>query len=69
MDLISSIDFHRKDCLEVDIFAKFMDNSFDYLDLVFYLYTRDLAQKILKIDLSNLKEESLRCIFHRFVYT
>lgn len=45
------------------MFCKFMDGIFNHCELVFYLYTRSLVEKELKIDLSNLHKDSLRSSF------
>lgn len=39
-DLVCSLEHHRKDILEADLFANFLAQKYDTRDLVFYLYTR-----------------------------
>lgn len=39
-DLVCSLEFHRKDMTEADLFANFLTQKYDTRDLVFYLYTR-----------------------------
>lgn len=44
-DLIWSLEYHRKEIIEADLFAKFLSRKYDTRDLVFYLYTRCLLEK------------------------
>ena len=60
VDLVSSIEFHRKQCLEADIFSKFMEETFDNKDLIFFLYIRSLIEKELDIHFADLKEQNLK---------
>ena len=63
IDLVASIEYHRKECLEADIFCKFMEETFDNKDLIFYLYIRSLIEKELDLHLNDLKEQNLKSIF------
>lgn len=51
-DLVCSLEFHRKDMTEADLFANFLTQKYDTRDLVFYLYTRCLLEKELGIKFS-----------------
>ena len=37
-DLVSSVEYHKENSLEVDLFSKFLTMSYDTKDLVFFLY-------------------------------
>lgn len=63
IDLVASIEYHRKQCLEADIFSKFMDETFDNKDLIFFLYIRSLIEKELDLHFNDLKEQNLKSIF------
>lgn len=58
--MVSTIEFHKKQCLEADIFCKFMEETFDNKDLVFYLYIRSIIEKELEVRFTDLKEENLK---------
>lgn len=52
-DLICSLEYHRKDMVESDLFANFLSRKYDTRDLVFYLYTRCLLEKELGVKFSS----------------
>ncbi len=60
IDLVASIEHHRKQCLEADIFCKFMEETFDQKDLIFFLYIRSLVEKELDLRFNDLKEQNLK---------
>lgn len=51
-DLICSIEYHRKNWTEADLFANFLSQKYDTRDLVFFLYTRCLLEKEIGIKFS-----------------
>lgn len=51
-DLVSSLEYHRKEMTEADLFANFLTQKYDTRDLVFFLYTRCLLEKELGIKFS-----------------
>lgn len=51
-DLVSSLEYHRKEMIEADLFANFLTQKYDTRDLVFFLYTRCLLEKELDIKFS-----------------
>lgn len=59
---MASIEWHKKECLEVEVFSKFLDNTFDTNDLMFFLYLRSLIEKELELSFTNLKEQNLSTV-------
>ena len=51
-DLISSIDYHKRNSTEAGLFASFLSQKYDTRDLVFFLYTRCLLEKELGVKFS-----------------
>lgn len=49
-DLVYSVDKLRNETLEVGIFARFLDETYDVDDLLFFLYVRSVIQKELNIN-------------------
>jgi hypothetical protein len=49
---LSSVEFHRPNSLEADLFSKFVTEEYDDKDLVFFLYLRCLLERELKIKFS-----------------
>jgi len=39
-DLLSSVEYHKKDITEANLFSKFLAEKYDTRDLVFFLYVR-----------------------------
>ena len=58
--MVASIEYHRKQCLEADVFCKFMEETFDNKDLIFFLYIRSLIEKELDLHFNDLKEQNLK---------
>jgi hypothetical protein len=48
-DLLYNLDRFRKDYLEVEIFARFLQEFYDHQDLLFYLYVRSVISNVLHI--------------------
>lgn len=48
-DLLYNLDRLRKDYLEVEVFARFLQEFYDYQDLLFYLYVRSVVSSVLHI--------------------
>ena len=48
-DLLANIDKYRKDYLEVEVFARFLTEFYDYQDLIFFLYVRSVVANVLHI--------------------
>ena len=48
-DLLANVDKYRKDYLEVEIFARFLTEFYDYQDLLFFLYVRSVISNVLHI--------------------
>lgn len=44
-DLLYNVHVHRNDRLEVEMFARFLEQQFDSDDLLFFLYVRSVVQK------------------------
>ena len=51
-DLICSLEHHRKEIQEADLFSNFLTQVYDTRDLVFFLYTRWLLEKEMGIKFS-----------------
>lgn len=48
-DLLYSLHLYRRDYLEVETFARFLQEFYDHDDLLFYLYVRSVIAKVLHI--------------------
>ncbi len=48
-DLLANIDKYRKDYLEVEVFARFLTEFYDYQDFIFFLYVRSVVANVLHI--------------------
>lgn len=48
-DLLYNVHVYRKDYLEVEIFARFLQEFYDHDDLLFYLYVRSVISKVLHV--------------------
>jgi hypothetical protein len=48
-DLIYNTHVYRRDYLEVEIFARFLQEFYDHDDLLFFLYVRSVVSKLLRI--------------------
>jgi hypothetical protein len=48
-DLLFSIHVYRRDYLEVETFARFLQEYYDHDDLLFYLYVRSVVAKVLRV--------------------
>ena len=46
-DLLYSVSVLRKDSLEIEIFARFLQEQYDADDILFFMYLRNVTQKIL----------------------
>lgn len=51
-DLLWSVEFHKKQSVEAELFAKFLSEKYDTRELVFFLYVRCLLEKELAIKFS-----------------
>lgn len=68
-DLVYSIEFHRKNDPEADLFANFLTLKYDTRDLVFFLYTRCLLEKEVGIKFSAYgKVNPIKVIDPREIY-
>jgi hypothetical protein len=54
--MLSSLEFHRKEHIEADIFCKFLSEDYDTKDIIFFLYIRSLMEKMLKIKFNKLQQ-------------
>jgi len=52
-DMLLNIDIKRKNLLEVEIFARFLEEFYDPDDLLFFLYVRSVIQKEIGINFRN----------------
>ena len=52
-DLLANIDRLRKDYLEVEVFARFLQELYDQESLLFYLYVRSVVSTTLHINFKN----------------
>ena len=48
-DLLANVDKYRKDYLEVEVFARFLTEFYDYQDFIFFLYVRSVVANVLHI--------------------
>lgn len=55
MDFITSIEYHRENCVEADLFFRFFTFQYSEQDLMFFLFERSLAERELNIKLANMK--------------
>lgn len=49
-DMLYNIHLYRQDYLEVELFARFLKEHYDYDDLLFFLYVRSVISKTLNIN-------------------
>jgi len=49
-DILYNIHLYRQDYLEVELFARFLKEHYDYDDLLFFLYVRSVISKTLNIN-------------------
>lgn len=54
MDLLTSIEYHRKISVEADLFHRFMTEQYSEQDLTFYLFERSLAERELHLKLTQM---------------
>lgn len=52
MDFISSIDYHRQNSVEADLFYRFFSKQYAEQDLLFFLFERSLVEREQSIKLS-----------------
>jgi hypothetical protein len=52
-DLLYNVDKYRKDYLEVEVFARFLQEFYDYQDLLFFLYVRSVVSSVLHVTFRN----------------
>lgn len=58
LDLLITVDYYRYYSKDVEIFAKFLDETYDTDDLIFFLFVRSCIEKEMKINfLQKAKEE------------
>ena len=62
MDLIVSLDFHKTQSYEVDIFYNFIIESFDTRELMFFLFMRSIAEKEVNIVITRMVTGDVRQI-------
>ena len=49
MDFITSIEYHRLNSVEADLFFRFFTQAYGEQDLMFFLFERSLAERELSI--------------------
>ena len=52
-ELVANVELLRADFSEVEVFARFLEESYDADDLLFFLYVRSVLQKALNVSLRN----------------
>lgn len=52
-DLLYSLHVYRRDYLEVETFARFLQEFYDHDDLLFFLYVRSVVGKVLHVNFKN----------------
>ncbi|RYH07209.1 hypothetical protein EON65_41980 [archaeon] len=52
-DILHSVNTYRRDYLELEIFARFLQEFYDHDDLLFYLYVRSVISKVLHVNFKN----------------
>lgn len=57
INFISSVDYHRQNSVEVDLFFRFFSQQYSDQDLMFYLYSRSLAERELNIKLKDMPQD------------
>jgi len=54
MDFLASIEYHRQNSVEADLFHRFMTQHYSEQDLTFFLFERSLAERELSLKLSHM---------------
>jgi hypothetical protein len=49
MDLLTSLEYHRMNTVEADLFHRFFSGQYTEQDLMFYLFERSLAERELNV--------------------
>lgn len=55
MDFITSIEYHRQNSVEADLFFRFFTQQYGDQDLMFFLFERSLAERELSIKITAAK--------------
>ena len=54
MDFLSSIEYHRQNSVEADLFYRFFSLQYGEQDLLFFLFERSLTERELSIKLASM---------------
>lgn len=54
MDFITSIEYHRQNSVEADLFFRFFTQQYGEQDLMFFLFERSLAERELSIKIASM---------------
>lgn len=68
LDLLISLDYYRNYYIDVDIFAKFLDETYDLDDLIFFLFVRSSIEKEMKIMFIEKAKEDVKLQFNENKY-
>ena len=64
LDLLISLDYYKENSIEVEIFSKFIDETFDTDDLIFFLFVRSCIEKEMKIMFIEKTREEIKLQFN-----
>lgn len=64
LDLLISVDYYRNYNKDVAIFAKFLDETYDLDDLIFFLFVRSCIEKEMKILFIEKAKEDIKLQFN-----
>jgi len=53
-DLLASLEVHRNQSVEIDLFYKFLTMQYQLKELLYFLYVRSLAERELSIMITKL---------------
>ena len=68
LDLLISVDYYRNYNKDVSIFAKFLDETYDLDDLIFFLFVRSCIEKEMKIMFIEKVKEDIKLKFNENKY-
>lgn len=56
MDFINSIEFHRENAVEADLFYRFFNSQYTQQDLTFFIFIRGLTEQELRVKINGMPQ-------------
>ena len=60
MDFLLSLEFHKNQYYEIDIFNSFFNQTYDNRELMFYLFMRSICEKEINVVITRLVTGDVR---------